>query len=128
MDRESFHLRPDGERAFGFAQAVRAGDTLYLAGSLSVGDDYRPLHLDDMGAQLREAYGAILRTLEHFGAGPGNVVRETIYVTDMDAFLAANAYRLEVYAGVALPAATAVQVARLAFPECIVEIEVTAVL
>ena len=56
------------------------------------------------------------------------MVRETIYVSDMDAFIAANAYRLEVYAGVDLPAATAVQVERLAFPECMVEIEATAML
>jgi len=128
MNRESFHLRPEGEKAFGFAQAVRAGDTLYLAGSLSVDDNFQPLHPHDMDAQVREAYGAILRSLAHFGAGPGNVVRETIYVTDMDAFLAANSYRLELYAGFDLPAATAVQVSRLAFPECIVEIEVTAML
>ena len=128
MDRQSVHLRAEGEKAFGYAQTVRAGDQLYLAGSLSVDDAFQPRHAGDMNAQVREAYGAILRSLAQFGAGPANVVRETIYVTDMDAFLTANAYRLELYAGVDLPAATAVQVSRLAFPECMVEIEVTAAL
>jgi 2-iminobutanoate/2-iminopropanoate deaminase len=50
-----------------------------------------------------------------------------MYVTDMDAFIAANGARLDAYGGW-LPAATAVEVKRLAFPECMVEIEVTAIL
>ncbi len=124
---EAFHLRPDGEKAFGYAQAVRRGDTVYVAGTLSVDDGFAPLHAGDMAAQIGAAYAAIRETLAAHGGTLADVVRETVYVTDMDAFIAANGARMAAYAGW-LPAATAVEVKRLAFPECMVEIEVTAIL
>jgi 2-iminobutanoate/2-iminopropanoate deaminase len=123
----AFHLRPDGEKAFGYAQAVRRGDAIYVAGTLSVDDGFAPLHAGDMAAQIEAAYAAIRETLAAHGAALADVVRETVYVTDMDAFIAANGARMAAYAGW-LPAATAIEVKRLAFPECMVEIEVTAVL
>lgn len=124
---QSFHLRAAGEQAFGYAQAVRCGDTLHVAGTLSLDDDFAPLHAGDMAAQIGAAYDAIVRTLAEFGMTLANVVRETIYVTDMDAFIAANSVRMTAYDGWH-PATTAVEVRRLAFAECMVEIEVTAIL
>ena len=124
-EKQRFHLRTDGEKAFGYAQAVRAGGLVHVAGTLSVDDAFRPLHDGDMGAQIAEVYAAIGRTLAHFGLGMADVVKETLFVTDMDAFLAANGQRIAAYDG-ALPAATAVEVKRLAFAECLVEIEVVA--
>lgn len=124
---QSFHLRPGGEKAFGYAQAVRTGDTLHIAGTLSLDDGFAPIHVGDMAGQIGAAYEAIRQTLAAFGATLSNVARETIYVTDMDAFIAANGVRMEAYAGWH-PATTAVEVRRLAFPDCLVEIEVTAIL
>lgn len=124
---QSFHLRPGGEKAFGYAQAVRTGDTLHIAGTLSLDDGFAPIHVGDMAGQIGAAYEAIGRTLAAFGATLSNVARETIYVTDMDAFIAANGVRMEAYAGWH-PATTAVEVRQLAFPDCMVEIEVTAIL
>ena len=123
--KQMFHLRPEGEKAFGYAQAVRAGDTIHVAGSLSVNDAFEPQHAGDMAAQIQTIYASIVRTLDHYGASLRNVVRETIFVTDMEAFLATNEVRIEAYSGW-LPATTAVEVRRLAFPECMIEIEVTA--
>jgi 2-iminobutanoate/2-iminopropanoate deaminase len=125
MEAQSFHLRPEGEKAFGYAQAVRTGDTLHVAGTLSLDAGFSPLHVGDMGGQIGAAYDAIRETLAAFGVTLSNVVRETIYVTDMDAFIAANGVRMAAYAGWH-PATTAVEVRRLAFPDCLVEIEVTA--
>lgn len=122
---EIFHLSAAGEQAFGYAQAVRSGPLLHVSGTLSVGDDFAPLHAGDMDGQVRHIYDSIRRTLDHFGLDLGSVVRETIYVTDMDAFLGANAIRIEAYDG-HFPATTAIQVQRLAFVECMIEIEVTA--
>lgn len=122
-----FHLRPEGEKAFGYAQAVRHGDTLYVAGTLSVDDGFAPLHAGEMAGQIEAVYAAIRQTLAAHGGTLADVVRESVYVTDMDAFIAANGVRVAAYDGW-LPAATAVEVRRLAFPECMVEIEVTAIL
>ena len=126
IDRQTFHLRPDGEKAFGYAQAVRSGSTLHISGSLSVDDAFRPEFPGDMAAQIASVYAAIGRTLDAFGATMANVVKENIYVADMDAFIAANGARISHYAGLDLPATTAVEVRRLAFPECMIEIEITA--
>lgn len=128
IDRQSFHLAPTSEKAFGYAQAVRIGDRLHISGSLSVDGNFAPLHAGDMAAQIGQVYDTIRRTLAAFDAGPANVVSERIFVTDMDAFLAANGARIAVYAGCDLPATTAVEVRRLAFPECMVEIEIMAAL
>lgn len=122
---ETFHLSAAGEQAFGYAQAVRAGSLVHVSGTLSVDDAFAPLHAGNMEEQVRHIYASIRKTLDHFGIGLDSVVRETLYVTDMDAFLGANAIRLAEYDG-HFPAATAVQVARLAFLECMIEVEVTA--
>jgi enamine deaminase RidA (YjgF/YER057c/UK114 family) len=123
--KERFHLRPEGEKAFGYAQAVKAGNWLHISGSLSVDDSFAPLAPGDMSAQIANVYDAIARTLAAHGLGFGDIVKETIFVTDMNAYLAANPRRITAYGG-ALPAATAVEVKRLAFPECLVEIEALA--
>lgn len=126
IDRQTFHLRPEGEKAFGYAQAVRSGNTLHISGSLSVDDAFQPEFPGDMAAQIGSAYAAIERTLHAFGATMANVVKENIYVTHMDGFIAANGARIAHYAGLDLPATTAVEVRRLAFPECMIEVEITA--
>ena len=48
-----------------------------------------------------------------------------VFVTDMDAMLAANGVRARTY-GTHTPACAVVEVRRLAFPPCLAEIEVVA--
>ncbi len=110
------------ERAFGFAQASRIGDLLFVSGTLAVDENYAPVGEGDMEAQLKSVYGRLQATLAGQGATFGNVLRETVYVTSMDEMLAANQVRLDTY-GEHLPACTVVEVSRLAFPPCMVEIE-----
>lgn len=126
--RETFHLRPEGEKAFGYAQAVRSGSLLHIAGVLAVDDAFATIGAGDMAAQIRAVYATLRQVLAQFGAGFGEVVKETIFVTDMDAFLAANGERVSVYAGLDLPAVTAVEVRRLAFPDNMIEVEAIAAL
>jgi enamine deaminase RidA (YjgF/YER057c/UK114 family) len=119
----TFHLRAEGEMSFGYSQARRVGNTLYISGSLSVNDRFEPQGPGDMAAQVRNVYDAIEATLAAFGASLSNIVKENIFVTDMAAFLEANAVRVARYKGGLLPAVTAVEVRRLAFEACLVEIE-----
>ncbi len=128
MTRRTFHFRREGEQAFGYAQAVRSGQTLYVSGTLAVTEVFQTIGAGDMRAQLIAVYDALRQTLEAFDANFTNVVKETIFATDMDAFIEANDIRLAIYAGLDLPAVTAVEVRRLAFPGNLVEIEVVAIL
>ena len=44
------------EEAYGFSQAVRVGDVIYVSGQTAMGDDFAAVGGDDMAAQMREAY------------------------------------------------------------------------
>ncbi|WP_235536367.1 MULTISPECIES: RidA family protein [unclassified Sphingomonas] len=118
----------EAQQQIGFAQAVRHGNMLRLSGTASMGDGFVSVHAGDFEAQLRHVYGAIGRTLDHYGVGFEAIVRETMYVTDMDALAAAIPLRRSFYGDGTFPAATAVEVRRLLLPELLVEIEVDAAL
>lgn len=117
--------------AFGFNQGELvegATRTLYCAGQTSVDGDGAPQHPGDMAAQLALAADNLEAVLQEAGMTLANVVRLNFYTTDVDAYLTNGAVlgaRLGA-AGVA-PAGTLLGVARLAFPELLVEIEATAV-
>lgn len=128
MTRRTFHFRREGEQAFGYAQAVLSDQTLYVSGTLAVTESFQTLAPSDMRSQLTAIYDALRQTLAVFDASFAGVVKETIFVTDMDAFIDANDIRLAIYAGLDLPAVTAVEVRRLAFPGNVVEIELIAIL
>jgi enamine deaminase RidA (YjgF/YER057c/UK114 family) len=117
--------------ARGYVQANEvsgAQRTLFLAGQVSVDEEGRPLHPDDMGAQVAQAMDNLETVLREAGAQLSDVVRLNTYTTDVDAFLevhGAAAGRLA-EAG-CRPASTLLGVTRLASPELLVEIEATAV-
>lgn len=116
---------------FGFNQGELvegAGKVLFCAGQTSVDADGNPQHPGDMTAQIALAADNLEAVLREAGMSLANVVRLNFYTTDVDAYLA-NAGVLgerTAAAGVA-PAGTLLGVARLAFPELMIELEATAV-
>ena len=121
-----FHLRPL-EEALGYSQAVRAGDTLYITGSVSADDRGRPLAVGDMEGQLRNAYEDVRKTLAAFNLDFRHVVKETIHTLDFDALLrCSERVRRDVYEGAAWPATMWHQVVRLIHADFLVEVEVIA--
>lgn len=115
----------------GFVQAneVRGqARTLYCAGVISVDDDGRPLHEGDMRAQAMRALDNLETILRRAGCELSDVVRLTIYTTDMDAYLgAAPDVRARLAAAGCRPASTLLGVARLAMSQLLIELEATAV-
>jgi enamine deaminase RidA (YjgF/YER057c/UK114 family) len=116
---------------FGFNQGevVEGGQrVLFCAGQTSVDGDGNPQHAGDMAAQVALAADNLEAVLRDAGMSLANVVRLNLYTTDVDAFIA-NAGSLgerTSAAGVA-PPGTLLGVARLAFPELMIELEATAV-
>ena len=105
-----------------------ASKVLFCAGQTSVDAEGNPQHPGDMASQITLAVDNLEAVLRDAGMGLADVVRLNFYTTDVDAFLA-NAEVLAARtaaAGVA-PAGTLLGVARLAFPELMIEIEATAV-
>ena len=120
-----FHLNAY-EKDFGYSQAVLIDKTLYVSGSVAVDGNGRLVAAGDMAGQMRAAYANIRRTLAAHGADFQEVVKETIYTTDMDALLKVSDLRFEYYDKERLPAVSWVQVQRLVDPGFLVEIEVVA--
>ncbi|MGD0503948.1 MAG: RidA family protein [Steroidobacteraceae bacterium] len=123
--KQVFHLN-GYEKDFGYSQAVLIDKTLYVSGSVSVDANGRLVAAGDMAGQLRAAYANIRRTLAAHGADFDEVVKETIYTTDMDALLKSSDVRFEYYDKERLPTVSWVQVQRLVDPGFLVEIEVVA--
>ena len=115
-------------KAFGFSQAVDlsgAEHVVICSGQTAIGDDGAPPKTSDMGEQVGiaiENLGTVLRAAD---MDFSNVVKLTIYTTDVDGFLGASGASAEAL-GSNLPAMTLIGVARLAFPELKVEIEAIA--
>jgi enamine deaminase RidA (YjgF/YER057c/UK114 family) len=123
--KQVFHLNAY-EKDFGYSQAVLIDKTLYVSGSVAVDAAGRLVAPGDMAGQMRAAYTNIQRTLAAHGADFEQVVKETIYTTNMDALLKASDLRFEYYNKEMLPTVTWVQVQRLMDPGFLVEIEVVA--
>ena len=112
-----WHLYEKGEKEVGYCQAYRSGDTLHISGSIGVGE---------MSEAIKQAYGDLQKTLEAHGLGFEHVVKETVFATDLDAFIANKEVRKTFY-GETFPAASWVQVERLYTPALVLEVELTAV-
>jgi enamine deaminase RidA (YjgF/YER057c/UK114 family) len=140
--KEAAYFGVPWEDAYGYAQAIKVGDAIYVSGQLSHDDKgtmIAPAALDEFGKpadfstmeeQMRVTYANAAKLLARFGATLDHVVEETLYVLDVDeAFAVAGKVRKEAYAK-ARPqcASNLIGVVRLAFPEQLIEIVFKAVL
>ena len=121
--KEAKGLGMPWEKEYGYAQGVKVGDTIYVSGQLSHDDDGNTMGVGDMEVQTRQAYANVEKVLAQYGATMTNVVDEVLFVTDMEAAFAARVkMRQDVFSGRPVVASTMVQIARLAFPEFMIEI------
>lgn len=127
IQKEIKNLGMPWEDEFGYAQGVKVGDTIYLAGQVSHDERGETVGKGDMAAQMRQAYANIKAVLSQYGATMDNVVHEITFVTDVDTAAAvAGPVRREVYGGLPQVTSTLIGAARLALPEYLIEIRVTA--
>jgi 2-iminobutanoate/2-iminopropanoate deaminase len=108
-----------------YADAVLAGDTLYVSGIVPVDADGEVVGGDDVVAQARQVFAIMARVLAAAGAEPADVVKVTVYLLDIDDRPRINPVRQEFF-GAARPASTLVEVSRLAVPGARLEIEAVA--
>lgn len=139
VNKHAENLGMPWEKDYGYAQAVKVGDTIYVSGQLShddKGNMLAPAPLDgdgritdhgNMGAQMAQAYSNAKQVLARYGATLDNVVEEVLYVTDMDAaFAVAGKVRAEAYGGAPVVASTILVTPRLAFRDQLIEIKLIA--
>jgi 2-iminobutanoate/2-iminopropanoate deaminase len=121
-------IRVDGlaEPISHFTDAVVAGGFLHVSGIVAVDGDGRLLGGEDVVAQTRHVFENMRAVLEAAGCGFEDVVKVTVFLTDVDDRARINPVRMEVF-GDARPASTLVEVPRLAVEGAKVEIECVAV-
>jgi enamine deaminase RidA (YjgF/YER057c/UK114 family) len=116
---------------FAYVQANEVTDVervLVCAGQTSMDAEGRPAHPDDMRAQIEQALDNLEAVLEVAGFELSDVVRLNYYTTNVDLFFAEyDIVASRLAESGCRPANTTLGVARLAFPELLVEIEATAV-
>jgi 2-iminobutanoate/2-iminopropanoate deaminase len=110
-----------------YTDAVRAGNLLFVSGIVPVDRDGRLVGGEDVAAQATAVFESLRLVLIAAGAGPGDVVKVTVFLTDVDDRPLINPVRQEFF-GDARPASTLVEISRLAVPGAKIEVEAVAVL
>ena len=94
-----------------YNQAIRAGDTIYVAGQIPVDPASNQIVDGDAAVQARQVFENIKAILEAAGASLDRVVKTTIFLADVNDFAAVNAVYAEYFT--AEPARSTVAVAAL---------------
>ena len=125
VKKETQSLGMPWENEYGYAQGVKSGDTVYLAGQ--VGHDENGNLENGMENQVRRAYANIKKLLDGFDFSMDDVVEEVLYVMDMgEAFIARARVGKEAYSNPMQVPSTLIQVSRLALDGQMVEIKIIA--
>ncbi|MBI2210048.1 MAG: RidA family protein [Deltaproteobacteria bacterium] len=120
-------LNPVGlERPVGYAHVAKisSGKIIYVAGQAPFAADGSVVGKGNFVEQFRQVVLNLKTAVEGAGGRPDQFAVLTMYVTDVEAYLA-NAYR-NVF-GKHFPAITMVEVSKLYHPDCMVEISGVAV-
>lgn len=112
------------EASYGYSRVVIAGDWAITAGTTATGLD-GVLHPGDAYRQTVAAFTIALDALKRAGVTAEQVVRTRMYVTDITSQAEVGRAHHELF-GQIRPVATLVEVARLADPSHLVEVEVEA--
>ncbi len=95
-----------------YSQAIRFGNILYTSGQIALDPATGNLVDGDFAAQVHRVFENLKAVLTAGGTGLGNVIKATVYLTDLANFATLN----EIYAsyfGDAKPARSTVGVAQL---------------
>ena len=108
-----------------WSNALRVGNVLYSAGMVARHADGKTIEGKGEYEQSRIIFTKLQHMVEHAGGKMSDVVKMNIYVVDITQNTEVWRARREFFSG-DFPVSTLVQVAALATPEILVEIEIVA--
>src|SRR5207245_11478982 len=91
--REGIRAPGQAEPISHYAHAVRAGGLLFVSGCVPVDAEGRLVGGDDVVAQARQTLANVGAVLAAAGAGPADVAKVTVFLTDVDDRAAINPVR-----------------------------------
>ena len=80
-----------------YSPAVRAGDYIFVSGQIPVDPITNQTKLGDIGSETRQVLENIRINLEGCGASMADVVKTTVFLTNVQDFAAMNAVYAEVF-------------------------------
>jgi reactive intermediate/imine deaminase len=125
--REEIRVQSQAPPISHYTDAVRAGDLLFVSGVVPVDADGKLVGGDDVVEQARQVFRNMAEVLAAAGASFADVVKVTVFLTDVDDRAAINPVRQDVF-GETRPASTLVEISRLAIPGAKIEVEAVALL
>ena len=124
MKRQRVVTTPDNYAPFLLSQGIRYGDLLFISGQAGAGDDSKIVE-GGFRAQGEQAFANLRRALEAGGSSLDDVIKVTIFVTDMGNFEEVVDLRRRFFSE-PYPADTIAEVKALYDPEVMIEIEAIA--
>jgi enamine deaminase RidA (YjgF/YER057c/UK114 family) len=124
-------VNPDSlPKPSGYAHGILAGNTVYLGGQTALDKDMKIVS-GGIIEQFRQAFSNVLTTLTEAGGQPQDLVSVTIYLTDVDDYMANGREIGRIWremAGSEYPAMAGIGVTRLWQKEAMIEIQGVAVI
>ncbi|MEX2472422.1 MAG: RidA family protein [Gemmatimonadota bacterium] len=114
------------EDRVGYCRALRAGDRIFVTGTVAVEPDGSVHAPGDAYRQAVRALEIIRGALEELGASPEHVTRTRMFVTDIERWEEYGRAHAEFF-GDHRPTTSLVEVSRLMDPAMLIEIEADAV-
>lgn len=108
-----------------YSQAVRAGDFIFLSGQIPIDSKTNQVVEADIVTQTRQVLQNIKGILESENLSMENIVKTTLFITDMNLFSAVNEEYGKFF-GLSRPARSTVEVSRLP-KDVLIEIEAIAI-
>ncbi len=125
MNIQGIKTQPDPYEPYLLSQAIKAGPFVFVSGQAGYDDDGVPVQ-GGFSAQGEQAFQNLNRALIAAGSSLENVVKVTIFVTDMTQFSHVVDLRRK-YFSAPYPADSIVEVKALYTPEAMIEIEAIAI-
>jgi reactive intermediate/imine deaminase len=123
--RQEYRVAGQAEPISHFTDAVRAGELLFVSGIVPVDESRELVGGDDVVAQARCVFENMRQVLAAAGCTFADVVKLTIFLTDVADRPLVNPVRQEVF-GDTRPASTLVEVSALVIPGAKIEVEAVA--
>jgi 2-iminobutanoate/2-iminopropanoate deaminase len=123
--RREYRVPGQAEPISHFTDAVLAGELLFVSGIVPVDGNRELLGGDDVAEQARVVFANMREVLAAAGCTFADVVKVTVFLTDIDDRPLVNPVRREVF-GDTRPASTLVEVSALVIPGARIEVDAVA--
>ena len=127
MKKELFSSGSVWEEKFGYSRAVKAGNMIFVAGTTAKDEKSNVMFQGDADMQTVQIIKKIEKVLQQAGASLKDVVRLTMYVTDISQGMEVGRAMGEYFKDIR-PANTMVEVSGFVHPDMLVEISADAVI